>query len=64
MEQFKDAVITGLSPEQMVSLACLAEKMPKGQVTYGAMDTPDLVENSIPKEDAVKAYLDRLFGGK
>jgi LCP family protein required for cell wall assembly len=64
LEQFKDAVITDLSPEQLVSLACLAEKMPKGQVTYGALDTPNLVENNIPKKDAVIAYLDRLFGGK
>lgn len=64
LEQFKDAVVTDLSPEQLVSLVCLAEKMPKGQVTYGALDTPNLVVNNIPKIDAVKDYLNRLFGIK
>lgn len=62
LTQFKDAVITDLSPEQLVSLACLAEKMPKGQVKFGAIDTPNLVTNDIPNIDAVKAYLTRTLG--
>ncbi len=62
LTQFKDAVITDLSPEQLTSLACLAEKMPKGQVKFGALDTPNLVVNDMPKMEAVKDYLARTLG--
>lgn len=62
LTQFKEAFITDLSPEQLVSLACLAEKMPKGQVKFGAIDTTNLVVNDIPKIDAVKDYLARTLG--
>ncbi len=62
LTQFKDAVVTDLSPEQLVNLACLTEKMPKDNITFGAIDAPGLVTNNIPNIDAVKSYLAQTLG--
>lgn len=62
LTQFKDAVVTDLSNVQLISLACLAEKMPKDNITLGALDTSALVTNNVPNIDAIKAYITQIFG--
>lgn len=62
LSQFKDAIITDLSPEQIVNLVCLAEQMPKENLTFGGIDIPALVTNNFPNIEAVKAYLTQVFG--
>jgi LCP family protein required for cell wall assembly len=60
--QFKDALITDLSIEQLTNLACLALTMPKTNITFGAITAPDLMNNNIPDVEKVKAYLLSFLG--
>ena len=60
--QYKEAVFTDLTLEQILSFACLAEVMPKNNITFGSIDTPELVTNNIPNTDAIKAYLVQALG--
>jgi LCP family protein required for cell wall assembly len=62
ISQYHNAVITDLSPEQLVNLVCLAQKMSKGNLSFSAVDTPDLVTNNIPNMDAVKNFLKQTLG--
>jgi LCP family protein required for cell wall assembly len=62
LAQFQNAVITDLSPEQLVNIACLAEKMPKSNLIFASVDTPDLVTNNVPNLAAVKSFLNTTLG--
>lgn len=59
--QFKDAFITDLSTEQLTNLACLALTMPKENVTFGAITSPDLMNNNIPDVEKIKTYLNTML---
>jgi LCP family protein required for cell wall assembly len=60
--QFKDAFITDLSTEQLTNLACLALTMPKANVTFGAITSPDLMINNVPNVEKIKTYLNTILG--
>lgn len=62
LTQFKDAFITDLSAEQLTNLACLALTMPKTNVTFGAITTPELMNNNIPDVEKIKTYLNTTLG--
>jgi LCP family protein required for cell wall assembly len=62
LSQFKNAVTTDLSTEQLVNLVCLSGKMPKENLTFGNIDIPALVTNNYPNILAIKAYLNQLLG--
>jgi len=59
--QFKDAMITDLSKEQLTSLSCLAVTMPKENITFGAITPPDLMNNNVPNVEKVKTYLKSIL---
>lgn len=60
--QFKDAVITDLSVEQLASIGCLAAQMPKENIAFGAITSPDLMTNNVPNIDKIKTYLTNMLG--
>jgi anionic cell wall polymer biosynthesis LytR-Cps2A-Psr (LCP) family protein len=62
LAEYQNAVITDLSPEQLVNLTCLVEKMPKANVTFTSVDTPDLVVKNIPNLAAIKTFLTLTLG--
>ena len=62
ISQFQDAVSTDLSPEQLVSFACLASKVSEENITFDAINTPDLVTGNTPNIDAIKAFLIQKLG--
>ena len=62
LTEYQNAVITDLSPEQLVNIACLAEKMPKSNLIFASVDTPDLVTNNVPNFAAVKNFLKQTLG--
>jgi len=57
LEQFKYAVATDLSPEQIVSMACLAGQLPDGGISFTAVDSAGQVSVNIPDTPSLKAYL-------
>lgn len=57
ISQFQNAVSTDLSPEQLVSFACLASKVSEENITFDAINTSDLVTGNTPNIDAIKAFL-------
>jgi len=60
--QFKDAVITDLSVEQLASIGCLAAQMPKENIAFGAITSPDLMINNVPNIEKIKTYLTTMLG--
>lgn len=62
LTQFKDAVVTDLSPEELVSFACLASKLQDGGVSFTSVNTPDLVNGVTPNVDAIKTFLTQTLG--
>ncbi len=59
--QFKDAMITDLSPEQLTNLTCLAITMPKENISFGAITAPELMNNNVPNVEKIKTYLDSML---
>ena len=60
--QFKDALITDLSIEQLTSLACLSVNMNKSNITFGAITAPDLMVDNMPNIEKIKLYLTTFLG--
>lgn len=61
ISQFKDAFITDLSTEQLTGLTCLSMTMPKENTTFGAITSPELMNNNVPNVEKVKAYLESIL---
>ncbi len=59
--QFKDAFITDLSAEQLTNLACLALTMPKENISFGAITSPDMLNNNVPNNEKIKSYLETFL---
>jgi LCP family protein required for cell wall assembly len=62
LTEYQNAVTTDLSPEQLVNITCLAGKMPKSNLIFASVDTPDLVTNNVPNFAAVKNFLNLTLG--
>jgi len=60
--QFKEALITDMSAEQLVNLACLAITMPKENVSFSAITAPDLMNNNTPDVEKIRTFLTTTFG--
>jgi len=62
LTQFKDAVVTDLSPEQLVSFSCLAEKVGQGSFKFDSLyKKPGLLDGDVPNVDAVRDYLLKIL---
>jgi len=62
LAEYQNAVITDLSPEQLVNLTCLVEKTPQANVSFASVDTPALVVNNVPNLAAIKTFLTLTLG--
>ncbi|MDM7972638.1 MAG: LCP family protein [candidate division Zixibacteria bacterium] len=62
LTQFKDAVATDLSPEQLVNIACLADKVGKDSVTFATVDQPQLMSSTTANVDAIRSFLIQTLG--
>lgn len=62
LSQFKDAIVTDLSPEQLVSFACLAEIVEKESVEFITLKDPEHLAGATPNVDAIKALLAEKIG--
>jgi len=66
LEQFKEVITTDLSPNQLVSLACMVDKVKDNKVDYyeiigDKLVTPGSDLALLPKFDVIKKYLDQVY---
>jgi LCP family protein required for cell wall assembly len=66
LEQFKEVITTDLSPNQLVSLACMVDKVKDNKVDYYQIIGDKLVTQGadyalLPKFDEIKKYLDQVY---
>ncbi len=60
--QFKDSLVTDLSLEQITQVSCLALSMPRENISFGSLSTPDLVKENVPDAGKISEYLQQFLG--
>lgn len=69
LEQFDEVITTDLSPSQLVSLACMVDKVKDNKIDYyqilgDKLVTPGADLALLPKTDEIKKYLDQVYKTK
>lgn len=62
LEQFDEVITTDLSPNQLVDLACMIDKVEENKIKYHEIKGPELVSQSgnyglLPNIEAVKKFI-------
>ncbi len=60
--QFKDSLVTDLSLEQLTQISCLALTMPKTNIAFGTLSSPEMVKDNIPDVTKIRTYLTEFLG--